>query len=124
MVCEDGKGGKCRNEGVTYEIGCKGCKGKYVGETSRNAYTRGLEHKNDIEKKDKKSPLVMHNEQRHNAGPAPGFSMKVTGVFGGDATKRQVQESVLIQKMKQENLINRQDEWRQVKLPRIQLCLS
>ena len=54
MVCGDGKGGMCRREGVTYEIMCKGCDGKYVGETSRNAFTRGLEHKADLRKKNGK----------------------------------------------------------------------
>ena len=51
------------------------------------------------------------------------YEMKVTGVFGGDATKRQVAEAVHIQHARGE-LINRQDEWRQVKLPRIELSLS
>ena len=78
----------------------------------------------DLHKKNRKSPLVLHNVEKHNNENAPGFEMKVTGVFGGDATKRQVQESVLIQQTKTEELINRRDEWRQVKLPRIELCLS
>ena len=124
MVCGDGKGGMCRRDGVTYEIMCKGCDGKYVGETSRNAFTRGLEHKADLRKKNAKSPLHLHNIEKHDPTSAPGFEMRVTGVFGGDATKRQVRESVLIQKMEEENLINRRDEWRQVKLPRILLSLA
>ena len=121
MECGDGKRGRCRSEGVTYEISCKGCEGKYIGETSRNAFTRGQEHKYDLQKKDRKSPLVMHNLQKHDTGHEPGFIMKITGVFGGDATKRQIQESVLIQKTNKGHLINRQDEWRQVKLPRLQV---
>ena len=124
MVCGDGKGGMCRRDGVTYEIMCKGCDGKYVGETSRNAFTRSLEHKADLRKKNAKSPLHLHNIEKHEPTSAPGFEMRVTGVFGGDATKRQVRESVLIQKMEEENLINRRDEWRQVKLPRILLSLT
>ena len=52
------------------------------------------------------------------------FEMKVTGVYGGDATKRQVAEAVTIQHAQGEGLLNRQDEWRQVKLPRINLSLS
>ena len=51
------------------------------------------------------------------------YEMKVTGVYGGDATKRQVAEAVTIQHA-QGGLLNRQDEWRQVKLPRINLSLS
>ena len=125
MVCGgEGEGGRCRSEGATYEIVCKGCNGKYVGETSRNAFTRGREHSMDLRKKNVKSPLHLHNIEKHNDTPPPGFEMKVTGVFGGDATKRQVRESVLIQKIPENQLINRRDEWRQVKLPRVELRCS
>ena len=46
MICreEDSKG-RCRQTGVVYEISCKSCDSKYIGETSRNGYTRGLEYK-------------------------------------------------------------------------------
>ena len=83
MVCGDGKGGRCRSEGVTYEVTCRGCEGRYIGETSRNAFTRGREHKSDLQKRNRKSPLVLHNEKKHGTVPSPGFEMKVTGVFGG-----------------------------------------
>ena len=44
LLCRtDGKG-SCRSTGVTYELVCQACKSKYVGETSRSAYTRGREH--------------------------------------------------------------------------------
>ena len=119
MVCGDGDGGMCRRDGVTYEVRCKGCDGRYVGETSRNAFTRGLEHKADLRKNNAKSPLHLHNSEKHSHEPTPGFEMRVTGVFGGDATKRQVRESVLIQKTDEEKLMKRRDEWQQVKLPRI-----
>ena len=66
----------------------------------------------------------MHNIENHSGAPPPGFVMKVTGVFGGDATKRQERESVLIQKTPENQLINRRDEWRQVKLPRVELRWS
>ena len=98
-------GGRCRSEGVTYEIRCKGCEARYIGETARNAYTRGIEHRTDLEKKTENSPLHIHNMEKHN-GETPGFKMKVTGVFGGDATKRQVRESVLIQQIPKADLIN------------------
>ena len=44
LVCAEGDGGRCRVNGVTYKITCKGCGYTYVGETSQNAYTRGLAH--------------------------------------------------------------------------------
>ena len=120
MVCAYGGGGHCRREGVTYEVECKDCGDRYIGETSRNAYTRGLEHMSDLARKDEKSPLHMHSIEKHG-GEKMNFTMKVTGIFGGDATKRQLREAVLIQQTN--NLINRQDEWRQVHLPRVETCL-
>ena len=39
-----GDDGRCRVDGITYKLICKGCDEVYVGETSKNAYTRGLEH--------------------------------------------------------------------------------
>ena len=124
MVCE-GKKGRCRSTGVTYEVRCKRCGDRYIGETARNAYTRGMEHRDGIEKRSKESPFHVHDMERHGgvSEGAAGYEMKVTGVFGGDATKRQVAEAVHIQHARGE-LINRQDEWRQVKLPRIELSLS
>ena len=95
-----------------------------MGETSRNAFTRGREHLMDLPRKNAKSPLHLHNTEKHSDATPPGFEMKVTGVFGGDVTKRQVRESVLIQKVPEDELINRRDEWRQVKLPRVELRLS
>ena len=77
-----------------------------------------------MQKKNTKSPLHLHNVKNHRDAAPPGFEMKVTGTFGGDATKRQVRESVLIQKIPNNDLMNRRDEWRQVKLPRVELRLS
>ena len=79
-----------------------------------------------IEKKKKESPFYAHNVEKHGGSNdgGRGFDMKVTGVYGGDATKRQVAEAVKIQHARGKGLLNRQDEWRQVKLPRIELCLS
>ena len=77
-----------------------------------------------IVKKSKHSPFHMHNEEKHNgSGSVSDYEMKVTRVYSGDATKRQVSEAVQIRHA-QGAVMNRQDEWRQVKLPRIQLSLS
>ena len=94
----------------------EGCEIKYIGETSHGCWR-------DVQKKEKKSPLHLHNIEQHD-GSTPRFSMKVTGVFGGDATKRQVREAVVIQQTPMNELMNRRDEWRQVKLPRIELSVT
>ena len=58
-----------------------------------------MEHREGIEKKSKESPFHVHNAEKYGGvgEGAAGFEMKVTGVFGGDATKRQVTEAVRIQ---------------------------
>ena len=38
------------------------------------------------------------------------FKMKITGVYGGDATKRQVAEAVRIQHGQGPNILNKRDE--------------
>ena len=50
LVCKQAGKGPCNAHGVTYEIECQGCKHKYIGETARNAYTRGTEHTEGLEK--------------------------------------------------------------------------
>ena len=125
LICRHGGGrGMCRKTGVTYEVGCKKCGGRYIGETSRNGFTRGREHMEGIVKKNKESPFVVHSEERHGErAKLEDYEMKITGMYGGDATKRQVAEAIKIQHTQGPELINRQDEWRQVRLPRIQMCL-
>ena len=47
--------------------------------------------------------------------------MTVTGVYGGDATKRQIAEAIRIQNTPSPQLLNRQEEWRQFNLPHLEL---
>ena len=50
IVCRggSGRGASCRKSNVQYQLECNLCpdedKSKYIGETSRNLYSRGLEH--------------------------------------------------------------------------------
>ena len=41
-VFVEGHGGRCRVDGIIYKVAYKGC------ETSKSAYTRGLEHRYDM----------------------------------------------------------------------------
>ena len=49
----------------------------------------------------------------------PKFKMEVTEIFGGDALKRQVSEAIQIRETRGQ--MNRQEEWRQIQLPRLGL---
>ena len=121
MVCMGGGRG-CRSNGVTYEVKCKKCGDCYVGETGRNAYTRGLEHLEGIINKDENSVFHKHNVDSHDGNLQPSdYIMTVTGVYGGDATKRHVAEAIIIQHTQGPQLLNRRDEWRQGNLPHIDL---
>ena len=71
----------------------------------------------------KESLFVVHSEKRHGRVRVEDFEVKITGMYQDDATKRQVAEAINIQHTQGSTLINRQDEWRQVLLPRIQMCL-
>ena len=74
-------------------------------------------------RKRRRAPLHLHNVEQHN-GNTPGFWMKVTEVFGGDATKWQVRKAVVIQQTPGRELMNRRDEWRHVTLPHMELCVT
>ena len=125
LVCVEGDGGRCRVDGITYKVTCKRCDEVYVGETSKNAYTRGLEHLYSVtapirDPTKPKPTLRAHVDERHSADPSPPkFKMEVTGVYAGDATKRQVSEAVKIRNTAGQ--MNRQEEWRQIRLPRLGL---
>ena len=58
MVCRNEGKGDCTVSGVMYEIACKECKYKYVGETARSAYSRGKEHQKSIERREELSSYV------------------------------------------------------------------
>ena len=45
------KTSKCRKDGIVYSIKCNKCTAEYIGESSRNANTRGKEHKQDYDMK-------------------------------------------------------------------------
>ena len=95
MVCEQAGRGLSYAHGVTYEIECQGCENKYVGETARNAYTRGTEHAGGLENRDEKSALWRHCVEKHGK-ERQEFKLSVTGMYGNDAMLRQVAESVRI----------------------------
>ena len=170
IVCVEGDGGRCRTEGVVYKVTCKGCDETYIGQSSKNAYTRGKEHigtvsvrgsqaqsqtddgqsqvappsqtrgrprrpppsqtggtqsqvplsqlSGIIKKPQPKPTLKAHVDEKH-AGEPPKFKMEVVKMHGGDALLRQISEAVQIRETKGQ--MNRQEEWRQIQLPRLGL---
>ena len=53
--CDGKKSIKCRKQGVGYDFSCKECTkvkidSNYIGETGRNGFTRGKEHREALKK--------------------------------------------------------------------------
>ena len=113
-----GEGGQCMRNNVNYEIECQLCKSTtptvYIGETSRNLYTRGGEHLQRSGKED--SFMRKHMEERH-LGEEENFTAKVTHT-NKDSLTRQVREGVLIRRSMKE-IMNSKTEWFQPPLYRI-----
>ena len=122
MVCGTGGKGACRRENVTYEIKCKECDNVYIGETARNAYTRGLEHITNIKKKDNNSGIYKHFKQAHK-NKDPQYTMTVTGTYR-HALTRQITEAVKINSVVAENRLNNNEEWGRSRLPRASLTVE
>ena len=135
MVCKSGKGGSCRETGITYTIDCVGnqegqrdteeeeeprCKGIYNGETGRNAYTRGIKHQDDYRRKAEGSAMWRHCVNHHR-GEEQEFQMRVKDRARNDATKRQILEAVRIRRTDQEDRMNSRGEWGSNRVPRVEI---
>ena len=127
LACKGGRGtgGPCRRSNVVYEMVCQICpednQAVYLGETARNLYTRGREHKGNLEKKRQESLMYKHQTEVHN-GMEGEYKAKVKCSFN-DTLSRQVAEGVLIRRC-QKNVLNSKAEWHQPALwsVRNELC--
>ena len=106
-MCSTGGKGSCRAIGITYEILCVPCRGmpspgryKYIGETARNAYTRGREHLTMLKNRNKTSVLWEHCKDVHG-GNIVEFKMSVIKRYKNDAMMPQIMEAVIIESSKQ-----------------------
>ena len=93
-----GNGGrkKCHVNNIVYKYVCQvpGCTGVYVGETSKNMYTRNLGHNDKYLKKQKESFMYNHQIEKHGGAPA-NFKIKVLQSFK-DCLSRQAAEATFI----------------------------
>ena len=118
FVCTTSKSGNCKSSGITYKIECEGgCPFIYHGQTSSNAYTRGLKHLEDYEKRRDKC-MCKHCENEHN-GERRNFKMTITGQCRNDSTKRQIKERIFIQKSDPSVTMNERSEWNGTRIPPI-----
>ena len=123
LPCEGGRGegGNCRGCGVNYILECKMCPATercvYIGESSRNLYTRSKEHLSNYRNGSPSSFMSKHQTSAH-PGEEPSFRASVTASTR-DCLTRQVKEAVLIRRS-QVPVLNGKTEWHQPALFRIQ----
>jgi hypothetical protein len=112
MVCRSGNN-RCRVNGVGYKQTCQLCptasQWVYIGETARNAYTRGKEHFNKA-LADPSYFLRSHTDV-HHPGQDVNFDMEVVKCFR-DTMTRQVDEGVRMRRCEQE-MLNGKSMWHQ-----------
>ena len=116
-----GEGGQCEGCGINYEIECQLCpdgeRGVYIGESSRNMYTRSKEHLTSFNSKLQSSFILNHQNSKH-MGEEPHFKAKVTARTR-DCLTRQIREAVLIRRSLVP-VLNGKSEWHQPPLYRVQ----
>ena len=115
---ERGKGGDCRKNNVNYEVECRMCpEGEspvYIGETSRNLYTRAKEHVNNQHRtygeEGESSFMKKHMEEYHQDTAIRNcFKAKVI-TTNTDSFSRQIREGVYIRRSKRRTM-NSKSEW-------------
>ena len=123
LPCKQGRGegGQCQACGIQYQVECQLCpeeqKAVYIGESSRNLYTRSLEHISNYRTGTNTSFIIKHQNAQHR-GQEPVFMAKVTGRTR-DCLTRQVTEAVLIRRS-QVPVLNSKSEWHQPGIYRVQ----
>ena len=114
---ERGAGGQCHKENVNYIISCHLCpvenRACYVGETSKNLYTRMDQHQGAAMREG--SFMRKHMEDRHR-GQQNDFRARVTH-SNRDCMTRQIREGILIRDNR--NSLNTRSEWHLPALYRI-----
>ena len=125
MVCKYSEAGACRETGVSYKIECTNmsqdkCPYEYIGQTGKNAYTRGIQHLEDFEQKRDSSILWRHCQNVH-AGEIQKFTMKIMDRCRNDPTKRRILEAIRIQKIPHDRIMNGKGEWNTARVPRVSI---
>ena len=94
---------------------------KYIGETARSAYERGLEHQGALEKLQEDSHLLKHVANKHRGEDMDKirFGMRIYKQTR-TALERQITESVRIQEeQKKHYIMNSKSEYNRCSLPRL-----
>ena len=94
---------------------------KYIGETARSVFERGLEHLSGLEKLDEDNHLVKHMALYHKDQEMEEIKFGIRVVkYAYSAMERQIMESVKIQEERKEHLLmNSKAEYNRCTIPRL-----
>ena len=98
---------------------------KYIRESAKSAFERGLEHQNDRRSLNIRSRMLKHAVDRHE-GTNPEnieFRMKVLQ-YHKTAYERQVSESIKIRNNSKHHILNSKGEYNRCALPRLGLKIG
>ena len=95
LMCQH-RGRGCHKMNIVYQYKCNQDESVYIGETSRNFYSRNLEHQDKYDKKKAESFLYQHQLEAHG-GAEPDVNVKVLKSFR-DPMSRQIFEGVKIRR--------------------------
>ena len=123
MPCMQGRGngGNCMKSNVQYEVKCTRCpvdrQPVYIGETSRNLYTRAKEHQDRYRKRNKDSFMLDHQLDQHQGEEAQYVTKNVKNFQ--DCLTRQISEGIYIRRS-DKPVLNSKSEWHQPCLWKVQ----
>jgi hypothetical protein len=127
----------CSKRNIVYETWCSDClksddrEGeerrvfKYIGETAKSAYERGLNHLTDRKSLDLGSHMLKHAVACHQ-GEDPqkiDFHMKVLA-YHKSSFERQIDEAVKIQNNRHHHILNSKSEFNRSSIPRLGVRLG
>ena len=121
--CKTGEKKCCFQRNIVYTNQCIQCKEQgqesvYIGESSRSAFERGLEHISDYEKKMPDSHIHKHQELEHPEVIEPKYEFRIFQTFQS-ALVRQVTEAVMISRRGEDGVLNSKGVYNRCKLPRL-----
>ena len=94
---------------------------RYIGETARSVYERGLEHQSGLEKMEEDNHMMKHMANYHQDKEIGEVNFGIRVVkFTQSALERQILESVKIQEERKKHLImNSKAEYSRCTIPRL-----
>ena len=117
VMCEKEESrGKCRKEGVIYEIKCEECGKSYIGQSSRSCYERYKEHYDGEQNENDENMMWKHDVNDHE-GSKQKYGMKIIR-RERLPIRRQIGEKMEIEKNNRKGrMMNSRSEWGGSPLP-------